>query len=1169
MKVYLAAGPLRVIFFLFAIISYSSLSPGKLNNSAVYALPLANPLQEWSRTYGGGANDYATSIVPIPGGGYIASGQSASSGQGGFDAWVFRLDDSGNLIWGKTFGTSVADDNATGLVLTSGNGCVVAGSTYNAGRQFDAWIFELDASGNLLWQQTYGGADSEYANSVAAVPGGGYIIAGTTRSFGSGQDDIWIVRIDNTGNLLWQKTYGGIEIDQGSRIALTSDGGFIVTGMTGSFGAGGNDAWILKLNSTGGIDWQTACGGAGTDWTVDIAENTDGYIAAGYSSSFGSGVSDAWVLKLDLTGHVVWQKAYGGTNNDYAASIEPAFGGYLMACRTTSFGSGGTDGWLVKLDGTGGIDWQQTYGGKNNDFAAFVTPTSDGGSAVAGYTQSFSRGFIDGWIMKLGMDGAPGTTCAVASSAPGVITNSTGTITTTVVSPVDSTGTVVLPTAISADSMVSGLRQCGIETPSWVKTFFGAGVSGLGSTPTWDGGNVIAGGGGTLSGGAPVVKLDDKGNITWQKNYAANLEYSALERAAATVDGYYIVAGFNRPYANTNNPDFWVVKLDGSGNPAWQKSYGGSASDVASGVAAIPSGYIVAGQTQSFGAGGYEVWALKLNSSGNIIWQKTIGTTEDEIFKSLAPTPDGGVVMAGLTGDYTSSDTFDAWALKMDSSGTIVWQKTYGGAKYDGANAIVASIDGGYYLAGESESYGYPAWVLRLDGSGNVLWEKTWSGGKYVSAVCLAPTADGGVIVGINSTSFSMKGDVWMLKLNASGGEDWQWIYGDSERDVVANVFQNADGGYTLTGDTSSYFYFPNSAAWVLKLAANGTAGAACSSIGFVSITGTSETSTVADWSATVASTSVTAVNTTHTTSNISLTPQTQCNPKNAAPIAQDDVYYTSVDQVLVLPAPGMIANDFDADGDSLSLALVAPPSYGIVNYMGNGSFSYIPNTGYNGLASFDYHVSDGTANSNTATVYIQVGPTPTPTPTETPTSTSTPTNTSTPTRTSTPAKTNTPVPPTFTPTFTPENTRTSTPTRTGTPSSTATLLPSTFTPTRTNTPVPPTPTRTLTPLPLTPTRTVTPLPPTATRTPTLAITPTRTPTRTITPTRTPTVLRTPTPTPQSPDINQDGLIDHRDIEAMSALQQNHNLRGDLNSNGQTDAKDLFYLSRYYGGVYP
>jgi len=363
----------------------------------------------WDKTFGGIYSDGASSVRQTLDGGYIIAGNTDSSGPTGTyptNAWILRLDSSGNLLWDKTYGGTDGDWTSS-IQETIDGGYIVSGWTYSKGAgSSDAWVFKLDSSGNLLWDKTYGGTFGEAASSIEQTSDEGYIVAGWTTSKGAGSSDAWVFKLDSSGNLLWDKTYGGTDGDGADSIQQTSDGGYIVSGFTTSKGADSPDAWIFKLDSSGNLLWDKTYGGTQYDRAWSIQQTSDsGYIVAGYTNSKGAGSYDIWVLRLDSSGNLLWDKTYGGTNDDVfygTDSIQQTSdGGYIVAGWTYSKGAGSHDIWVLKLDSTGNLIWDRTYGGINEDGATSVRQTSDGNFIVAGYTTSKGAGGFDAWVLKL------------------------------------------------------------------------------------------------------------------------------------------------------------------------------------------------------------------------------------------------------------------------------------------------------------------------------------------------------------------------------------------------------------------------------------------------------------------------------------------------------------------------------------------------------------------------------------------------------------------------------------------------------------------------------------------------------------------------------------------------------------------------------------------------
>jgi uncharacterized delta-60 repeat protein/uncharacterized repeat protein (TIGR02543 family) len=256
----------------------------------------------------------------------------------------------------------------------------------------------------------------------------------------------------------WAKSYGGTNQDQAYSIQQTSDGGYIVAGRTSSFGAGYDNFWVLKLDSDGAVSWQKRYGGAGNDYATSIQQTSDGgYIVAGFTASFGASGDDFFVLKLNSDGTVAWQKRYGGTADDVANSIfQTSDGGYIVAGETMSFGAGYYDFWVLKLNSDGTVLWQKTYGGASLDHPYSIQQTGDGGYIVAGETRSFGAGnFYDFWVLKLNGDGtilfnpASGASVTDTTTVP-VDTNCP--ITNTAVTGVNTSATITNTSATVTDT---------------------------------------------------------------------------------------------------------------------------------------------------------------------------------------------------------------------------------------------------------------------------------------------------------------------------------------------------------------------------------------------------------------------------------------------------------------------------------------------------------------------------------------------------------------------------------------------------------------------------------------------------------------------------------------------------------------------------------------------
>ncbi len=355
--------------------------------------------------------------------------------------------------WAKAYGGNGWDSafSVHSVRQTADGGFIVAGETDSFGAgSIDFLVLKLDTNGNISWQKTYGASGYDYAESIQQTVDGGYVVVGWTNSFGAGNYDFLVLKLDANGNISWQKTYGGTLGDGAESIQQTSDGGYIVLGETDSFGAENGDFWVLKLDANGNVQWQKTYGGGLFDRARSIQQTSDsGYIMGGMTESFGAGSGDAWILKLDSNGNVQWQKTYGGSNFDGAAIQQTSDGGYIMAGRTASFGAGSDDVWVLKLDTNGNVQWQKTYGGSGSEITPSIQQTSDGGYIVGGVTNFFGSGNDDIWVLKLDSNGdIPG--CSIIGTSNAIVNNTSATIGITTiagintsVSPETSTASVI------------------------------------------------------------------------------------------------------------------------------------------------------------------------------------------------------------------------------------------------------------------------------------------------------------------------------------------------------------------------------------------------------------------------------------------------------------------------------------------------------------------------------------------------------------------------------------------------------------------------------------------------------------------------------------------------------------------------------------------------------
>ncbi len=432
---------------------------------------------QWQKLLGGTGNDQFTNFKTqqTSDGGYIVVGNTIEAGgapgggtgtltgltnNGFFDGWVIKLDASGNTTWQKLLG-GTDEDRLFGAQQTADGGYIIVGysNSSNSGTLtgitgngfYDAWIIKLDANGNTTWQKLFGGNNQDYFFGITQTSDGGYIASGQASSSNSGTltgitnnggaADGWVVKMDATGTIIWQKLLGGNDLDALREVRQTADGGYVTAGystssntgtLTGVINNGVEDGWVVKLDAAGNTTWQKLFGGSNTDYLTPILQTADGgYLTALASSSSNTGTLtgltnnggfDGWIIKLDASGNTTWQKLLGGSNDDYLYGCRQTLdGGYIVAGYSNSSNSGtltgitthgSNDGWFIKLNATGNILSQQLLGGIDDDRFYTAEQTSDGGYIMEGYSATsdgsgtftgiaFNGGASDGWVLKL------------------------------------------------------------------------------------------------------------------------------------------------------------------------------------------------------------------------------------------------------------------------------------------------------------------------------------------------------------------------------------------------------------------------------------------------------------------------------------------------------------------------------------------------------------------------------------------------------------------------------------------------------------------------------------------------------------------------------------------------------------------------------------------------
>ena len=387
----------------------------KTISTALFVLLLATfaqAQQTWIKTYGGKHDDRGYSVQQTTDGGYIIAGYSFSFRDSLYgDVYLIKTNASGDTAWTKTYGGTNVDVGWS-VQQTSDGGYIVAGQTASFGAGYtDVYLIKTNASGDTTWTRTYGATYNDLGYSVQQTSDGGYVISGATDSYGVG-GDVYLVKTNAAGDTLWTRTCGGTGEERGYSVQQTTDGGYIVAGNT--YIAGRNhDVYIVKTNASGDTLWTRTCGGTGEDMGYSVQQTTDGgCIVAGYSTSFEAGYASVYVIKTNASGDTQWTRTYGGASHDYGYSArQTSDSGYIITGTTYSFGAGDYDAYLVKTNAAGDTQWTRTYGGTGEDVGYWVRQSADGGYIIAGYTSPFAGGGnnnFDIYLIKTDANGNAG-----------------------------------------------------------------------------------------------------------------------------------------------------------------------------------------------------------------------------------------------------------------------------------------------------------------------------------------------------------------------------------------------------------------------------------------------------------------------------------------------------------------------------------------------------------------------------------------------------------------------------------------------------------------------------------------------------------------------------------------------------------------------------------------
>jgi hypothetical protein len=370
------------------------------------------PFEKW---FGGDDSDAGLSVQQTTDGGYVIVGYTQSFGAGEMDVYLIKTDSLGVMTWSETYGGEDRDEGNSVQQTTEGGYIIVGATRFSGSDDYDVYLIKIDSSGDTTWTRTYGGDEMDMGYSVQQTfPDSGYIItgfAGGTGSFGTDNTDVYLIKTDSSGDTIWTRTYGGSDDDFGLSVQQATDGGYIITGEFGGFGGLVGDVYLIKTDSSGDTTWTRTYGGEREEFGTSVQQTEDGgYIIVGVTNPFSDTLySEVYLIKTDSSGDTTWTRKYNnGEDGDRGNSVQQTEDGGYIVGGVASMYSNNSDALLIKIDSSGVEEWRRTFGGDEMEDFVSVQQTRDRGYIATGWTWSFGMGYSDVYLVKTNADGSVG-----------------------------------------------------------------------------------------------------------------------------------------------------------------------------------------------------------------------------------------------------------------------------------------------------------------------------------------------------------------------------------------------------------------------------------------------------------------------------------------------------------------------------------------------------------------------------------------------------------------------------------------------------------------------------------------------------------------------------------------------------------------------------------------
>lgn len=803
-----------------------------LDSAATTAAPT------FSTVVGTTTADSAIGIEKTSDGGYLATGSTDTYGT--VDILLTKYSGVGAVLWTRTWGGAGVDYGRDVVELSDGS-LIVVGSTSSYGAGSSDWsIIKYDAAGNLQWSRVWGSASEEIAYAVVPIAGGDFVVAG------HGGAEAPIVRFTSAGAIVWARQWGGSTLHVIHDLITTSEGGLAMVGRSSAHGAGGNDVIVLRYDANGTLLSTRTWGGIGEEQATSVVDSGDGgLIVTGFTTSFGNGLNDAFVLKYDSAGTLTYNRTWGGLGEDKSHEVRLAPNGdFFIAGETNSYGAGDRDAFIARFDTSGTLQYSRTWGGAGIDYVEAAIITSGASLLTAGTSASYGAGGNDTLLVMYdasgNVSGCPATRCTTPSVTAG---NPAATVTATGADAASSrTLSTVTPSAVNSPvwprTMVDAVTQTvGVGAPRATTnspaTAPGSGAGfrlrmllHVGTTDASPGDetfNLQVASRGTDNACDTSFTGESYTNVTRSSGPVRFLDHpeagDSQAPAASTDDPSHSThATVLQSFEDANSfgieapvsigqDGLWDFSLV-TDNPTPNSSYClravRSDGTVLNTTSVVPQLDI---PPPTLDQSAYR-WFDNVDASGDATFAKSLGSSGNDRGEQIVATADGGFAVVGHTTSYGAGGT-DVLLTKYDSIGRTVWARTWGGSNEDFGRGIVQKSDGGFAVAGYTSSFGAggaDTVLVQFSSDGVVTSAATWGGAFTDQSYSLVQTSDGGFAVAGDTTSYGAGSrDATLIRFDSSANVLWSRTWGGTGSDYGEGVVLTSDGGFGVGGATASF----------------------------------------------------------------------------------------------------------------------------------------------------------------------------------------------------------------------------------------------------------------------------------------------------------------------------------------------------------------------------